>query len=91
MFSSANCLQKMLMMSTYREATRAGFLYGPPIAGGPAFPSGTIGNLTAAADLESLEAELVPEQTMAKEDAELATEAFETGEVRRVATEVKGH
>ncbi|KAJ4387874.1 hypothetical protein N0V93_008477 [Gnomoniopsis smithogilvyi] len=57
--------------------TQAGFLYGPPIAGGPAYPSGAIGNSTAAADLASLDVELVAERTMAYEDAALATEAFE--------------
>lgn len=65
--------------NTCREATRNGFLYGPPIAGGPAYPFGTIGNLTAAADLASLDAELVVERAMAYQDAALATKAFAAG------------
>lgn len=66
----------------YRATTRAGFLYGPPIAGGPAYPSGSIGNATAAADLESLDVELEAERSMAYEDAALAAEAFEAEAVR---------
>ena len=33
---------------------RANFLYGPPLGAGPYFPSGSLGNATAAADLASL-------------------------------------
>ncbi|KAF3763817.1 manganese lipoxygenase [Cryphonectria parasitica EP155] len=39
------------------NATRAGFLYGPAVGGGPFYPAGPVGNLTASEDSAALDAD----------------------------------
>jgi hypothetical protein len=39
---------------------QAGFLYGPPVGGGPYFPSGTLGQARMEADLQAHDAESAP-------------------------------
>ena len=47
------------------ETTRATFLYGPPVAGGPFFPTGSYGSDRVALDQAFIQRDLVPEVTLA--------------------------
>ena len=51
---------------------KATFLYGPPVAGGPAFPAGAYGTLRATLDQAFLQEDLVPELALAVADAAAA-------------------
>jgi hypothetical protein len=53
--------------------TRLTFLYGPPVAGGPFYPTGTTGLLRAAADQLAIQADELPELTGAGLDDTQAT------------------
>ncbi|KUI65625.1 Linoleate 11-lipoxygenase [Cytospora mali] len=53
--------------------TQAGFTYGPPVAGGPYYPSGVLGTAKAAADLAALQEDLTAEEVLTGEDSSLAT------------------
>jgi hypothetical protein len=55
------------------KVTQAGFLYGPPVAGGPYFPSGALGIARAAADQADIQLDLVPELALAALDDTKAT------------------
>ena len=55
------------------KVTQAGFLYGPPVAGGPYFPSGVLGIARAAADQAEIQLDLVPELALAALDDTKAT------------------
>lgn len=63
------------------DATRAGYEYGPPVAGGPFYPSGTLGAAKGAADLASLQADLTPQEALVGKDAAAATAAQEADKV----------
>ncbi|CAN8104864.1 unnamed protein product [Discula destructiva] len=76
----------MLIGILNRAATQAGFLYGPAVAGGPSYPTGPLGNLTALADYESLGLELALERNLTTIDATLATVAYQTGTTGGLAT-----
>lgn len=62
--------------------TRAGFTYGPPVAGGPYYPSGVLGSAKAAADLATLQADLTAEEILTAEDSASATAGSLAGKVR---------
>lgn len=62
--------------------TRAGFTYGPPVAGGPYYPSGVLGSARAAADLATLQADLTAEEILTAEDSASATAGSLAGKVR---------
>ncbi|KIW46985.1 uncharacterized protein PV06_02602 [Exophiala oligosperma] len=49
-----------LLRSTDIETKQAGFLYGPPVAGGPFFPSGVLGVARAAADQVEIQLDEAP-------------------------------
>jgi hypothetical protein len=51
---------------------KATFLYGPPVAGGPAFPAGAYGTLRVALDQAFIQEDLVPELALAVADAAAA-------------------
>ena len=55
------------------DVVRLSFLYGPPVAGGPYFPTGTLGTAKAAADQLGLQADGTPELTGAALDDTVAT------------------
>lgn len=63
------------------NVTRAGYTYGPPVAGGPYYPAGSLGTPRGEADLASLEADLEAEQALVEKDAEKATIAELAGKV----------
>jgi hypothetical protein len=48
--------------------TRATFLYGPPVAGGPYFPTGSYGSDRVALDQAFIQLDLVPELALAVMD-----------------------
>ena len=48
--------------------TRATFLYGPPVAGGPYFPTGALGLARVALDQAFIQLDLVPELALAVTD-----------------------
>ncbi|KAK5117547.1 hypothetical protein LTR62_004969 [Meristemomyces frigidus] len=50
-----------LIRSTGVLAKALTFLYGPPVAGGPAYPTGVLGLLKVVADLASIQLDLTPE------------------------------
>jgi len=52
---------------------RTGFLYGPPLAGGPAYPSGLLGLAKDMQDLVNLQLEATPELVGAAADLAKAT------------------
>ena len=54
----------------FKQAT---FLYGPPIAGGPYFPTGALGLAKVAADQALIQLDLTPELALAAVDATKAT------------------
>lgn len=49
------------------NVTRAGFLYGPPLAGGPSFPTGDLGNAKIAFDVMAQQSEFVPNENLVNE------------------------
>lgn len=51
---------------------RSTFTYGPPVAGGPSFPSGELGTLRVALDQAFIQEDLVPELALAVADAAAA-------------------
>lgn len=63
------------------DAKRAGYEYGPPVAGGPYYPSGELGAAKGAADLASLQADLTPQEAFVAKDAAAATAANAAGKV----------
>lgn len=63
------------------DATRAGYEYGPPVAGGPYYPAGALGAAKGAADLASLQADLTPQEALVGKDAAAATAAQAAGKV----------
>lgn len=63
------------------ETTRAGYEYGPPVAGGPYYPAGTLGAVKGAADLASLQADLVPQEGLVGLDAAHANASAAAGKV----------
>lgn len=63
------------------DATRAGYEYGPPVAGGPYYPSGELGAARGAADLASLQADLTPQEALVGKDAAAAAAAQAAGKV----------
>lgn len=66
--------------------TRAGFTYGPAVAGGPYYPSGVLGTVKAAADLAALQADLTPEDILTAEDSAQAIAGNVAGKVRGSST-----
>ncbi|KAK3073922.1 hypothetical protein LTR53_004050 [Teratosphaeriaceae sp. CCFEE 6253] len=50
-----------VLRSTELLAKQAAFIYGPPVAGGPSYPTGALGLAKIAADLAAIEADLAPE------------------------------
>ncbi|PSR97770.1 lipoxygenase, partial [Coniella lustricola] len=54
---------------------QAGFLYGPAVAGGPYYPVGLIGNITAELDFAALDEDEVTENVLDNEDVEAASNA----------------
>lgn len=54
-----------LLRSTAVLAKQLTFLYGPPVAGGPAYPTGVLGLLKVTADLASIQLDLTPEAAKA--------------------------
>lgn len=63
------------------DATRAGYEYGPPVAGGPYYPAGALGTAKGAADLASLQADLTPQEALVAKDAAAATAGQAAGKV----------
>lgn len=63
------------------DATRVGYEYGPPVAGGPFYPSGELGAAKGAADLASLQADLTPQEALVGKDAAAAAAAQAAGKV----------
>lgn len=61
--------------------TQVGFTYGPPVAGGPYYPSGILGSARAAADLAELQSDLTAEEVLTAEDSALATAGSLAGKV----------
>lgn len=72
------------------DATRAGYEYGPPVAGGPYYPSGTLGSVKGAADLASLQADLVPQEGLVGLDAAHANASAATGKVSNHVAKIWG-
>lgn len=70
--------------------TRAGFTYGPAVAGGPYYPSGVLGTAKAAADLASLQADLTAEDILTAEDSALALAGSLAGKVCRSFRKTRG-
>ncbi|KAG6364391.1 hypothetical protein INS49_005992 [Diaporthe citri] len=68
------------------DATRAGYEYGPPVAGGPYYPSGELGAAKGAADLASLQADLTPQEAFVGKDAAAATAANAAGKFNGLRT-----
>lgn len=66
--------------------TRAGFTYGPPVAGGPYYPSGVLGSAKAAADLATLQADLTAEEILTAEDSASATAGSLAGKYNGLET-----
>lgn len=54
-----------LLRSTGVLAKQLTFLYGPPVAGGPAYPTGLLGLLKVTDDLAAIQLELTPEAAQA--------------------------
>lgn len=54
-----------LLRSTGVLAKQVTFLYGPPVAGGPAYPTGVLGLLKVTTDLASIQLDLSSEATQA--------------------------
>ncbi|KAF1979237.1 Lipoxygenase [Bimuria novae-zelandiae CBS 107.79] len=50
------------------NTTRAGFLYGPAVAGGPLYPTGPLGNAKVAADVANVRVETTPNTILVQED-----------------------
>ncbi|KAJ4289623.1 hypothetical protein N0V90_010952 [Kalmusia sp. IMI 367209] len=59
------------------NTTRAGFLYGPAVAGGPFYPTGPLGNAKVAADVGNEQLEAGPQQVLVFEDAARANGSSE--------------
>ncbi|KAL5399949.1 hypothetical protein PMIN06_005389 [Paraphaeosphaeria minitans] len=59
------------------NTTRAGFLYGPAVAGGPLYPSGTLGQAKIAADIENEQLETTPNTVLVAEDKARASSSAE--------------
>lgn len=55
------------------NVVRLNFLYGPPVAGGPSFPTGALGLAKVANDLANVQLELNPELTNTGLDAAKGT------------------
>lgn len=54
-------------------ATRLGFTYGAPVAGGPYYPSGALGIARAVEDQAAIQLEVLPEGALAAKDTAAAT------------------
>jgi hypothetical protein len=65
------------------DATRAGYEYGPPVAGGPYYPAGALGAAKGAADLASLQADLAPQEALVGIDVVAANASAAAGKVRQ--------
>jgi hypothetical protein len=63
---------------------QATFLYGPPVAGGPFFPSGPLGLQRVALDQAFLQEDLVPELGLAVADATAAVAGLPKVGIRRL-------
>ena len=63
--NDSNSLTRSLAIIT----KQAGYLYGPPVAGGPYFPTGVLGLAKVAADQAELQLELAPELALSALDA----------------------
>ncbi|KAJ0108602.1 manganese lipoxygenase [Diaporthe amygdali] len=72
--------------ATELDTTRAGWSYGPPVAGGPYYPSGELGVAAGAADLASLQADLAAEQALVTEDAAAAAAGEAAGKYNNLTT-----
>ncbi|KAI3399057.1 hypothetical protein diail_7857 [Diaporthe ilicicola] len=66
--------------------TQAGYEYGPPVAGGPFYPSGSLGSAKGAADLASFQADLTTEDALVSEDAAAAAAAEAAGKFNDLKT-----
>lgn len=64
------------------DITQAGFEYGPPVAGGPAFPSGVLGVTRVAADVALLQFEVNPEIVLTADDSTVAAAGELSGKVQ---------
>jgi arachidonate 15-lipoxygenase (second type)/8-lipoxygenase (S-type) len=72
-FTIAQNANSPVLRATGITATRLTFLYGPPVAGGPFFPTGTTGLIRVAADLLAIQMDVRPELTGAALDSTQAT------------------
>ncbi|KAK7185425.1 arachidonate 8-lipoxygenase [Paraphaeosphaeria sporulosa] len=59
------------------NTTRAGFLYGPAVAGGPLYPSGPLGKAKVAADIGNEQLETTPNSLLVAEDTARASSSTE--------------
>lgn len=59
------------------NTTRAGFLYGPAVAGGPSYPSGPLGKAKVAGDIRDQQLETVPNNVLVAEDVARASNSTE--------------
>lgn len=82
-----NTLDKILR-STGITLKRTGFLYGPPVAGGPYYPTGLLGIARIATDLLELQPDILPQILSAAVDD--ADAAIGVGEVSFTLTFGRG-
>lgn len=61
-----------LLRSSAINVTRAGFLYGDAVAGGPFYPTGKLGLAKVAVDVAAEQSEALPEQVLIDTDAAAA-------------------
>lgn len=57
-------------------------MYGPPVAGGPFYPTGVLGDSMAAADMASILNEAGVEHELSSKDLSAAINASSAGKVR---------
>lgn len=65
------------------DATRSAVQYGPPVAGGPFYPNGSVGSVLGAADLASLQADLAAQEHLVQVDVAHANASAAAGKVCR--------
>lgn len=76
-----------VLRATAINTTRAGFLYGPAVAGGPFYPTGLLGDAKVAADVANEQLEATPETVLIAEDAARASAS--TPQVCQISLPIK--
>lgn len=68
------------------DATRSAVQYGPPVAGGPFYPNGSVGSVLGAADLASLQADLAAQEHLVQVDVAHANASAAAGKFNGLKT-----